>query len=148
MQKTHHAGLDIYVDDEFRNGQRNAAEDPFSVRRQGDAAQPGWSHLPTFEQTRKENIQAPCPWAGMQSCFSHYDTNLTFRVPFLCTFHISVLGRPPMWKMIHTVSEMNFEGLLPLSQGPNKSIIHITRARLQDALPASCGTCAQGQNDH
>eukprot|EP00884_Botryococcus_braunii_P009332 jgi/Botrbrau1/183/Bobra.0022s0163.1 len=57
-------GLDIYVDDEFRNGQRNAPEDPFGVKRQEEYAQPGWSHLPTFEQTRKENVQAPCPWAG------------------------------------------------------------------------------------
>ncbi|KAK9822716.1 hypothetical protein WJX81_007865 [Elliptochloris bilobata] len=65
--KENEGGLEIYVDDEFRagGGDANPAVDEEDAgARRGEGGQPGWAHLGTFEQTRKENVQQPMTWAG------------------------------------------------------------------------------------
>lgn len=59
------AGLEIYVDDEFRMGGEPASSaDDADVGARGAGQPPAWEHLGTFEQTRKENVQQPTAWAG------------------------------------------------------------------------------------
>jgi len=64
---TLHAGLEIYVDDEFRPAGAPPAEWAAATDARGGGGgdgSPGWAHLGTFEQTRKENVQQPAPWFG------------------------------------------------------------------------------------
>ena len=59
------AGLEIYVDDEFRmGGEPGASAEDADVGARGAGQPPAWEHLGTFEQTRKENVQQPTAWAG------------------------------------------------------------------------------------
>ena len=57
-----HAGLEIFVDEEFRPG------GPSGMRQGGAAGAEGvggWAQLGSFEQTRKENQQQAGQWAGV-----------------------------------------------------------------------------------
>ena len=65
------AGLEIYVDDEFRAGGEPAAGEGDMEARPSSGA-PGWAHLGTFEQTRKENVQQPAAWAGPRPALHAY----------------------------------------------------------------------------
>jgi len=60
-----HVGLEIYIDDEFRPAGAPPAEWAAAPdARGGGGGSPGWAHLGTFEQTRKENVLQPAPWFG------------------------------------------------------------------------------------
>ena len=47
-------GMDIFVDEEFDGG-RPAATYPSAA---------SWSHLASFDDARKEDVQVPAKWAG------------------------------------------------------------------------------------
>ncbi|KAK9786058.1 hypothetical protein WJX73_000032 [Symbiochloris irregularis] len=64
QESSSNGGLDIFVDEEFGGAGQPAAVDsePQSSRGVGPTS---WTTLATFEQTRKENVQAPSKWAGV-----------------------------------------------------------------------------------
>jgi hypothetical protein len=59
------AGLDIFVDDEFRAGGAPPPQQPGGPPAAEPGAGSGWAQLGSFEQTRKENQQQAGQWAGV-----------------------------------------------------------------------------------
>ena len=63
------AGLDIFVDDEFKAGGREASPGGLPSSAACGPSDPVWGQLGSFEQTRKENVQQAGAWAGrLQAC--------------------------------------------------------------------------------
>lgn len=64
-------GLEIFVDDEFTTGAGSSGLIPgLGLARPSSAAsgdgQSSWSQLPSFQQTRKENVQQASTWTGQR----------------------------------------------------------------------------------
>ena len=59
-----HAGLEIFVDDEFQTGGQGTAREGLSGGAGVSLGAPVWAQLGSFEQTRKENVQQAGAWAG------------------------------------------------------------------------------------
>ena len=59
-----HAGLEIFVDDEFQTSSQGASKEGLSGAAGVSSSQPMWAQLGSFEQTRKENMQQAGAWAG------------------------------------------------------------------------------------
>ena len=67
------------MDDEFQAGGRLPSPGGLPSSAATKHSGPGWAHLGSFEQTRKENVQEAGAWAGRLSCCSMSDMSLSQR---------------------------------------------------------------------